>query len=53
MAYNLSLAYLAVAFGWLAFILRNRFEGITAICWLLMIPNSIYILTDINISQNN
>lgn len=48
MSYNLTLAYLAVAFGWLAYTIENRFiKCIVGIFWLLMIPNTIYILTDI------
>lgn len=48
MSYNLVLAIIPVIFGWLILRAKNRIYRIfSAICWLVFLPNTIYLLTDI------
>jgi uncharacterized membrane protein len=48
MAFNLFLAFLPVLFIWLYFAFKNKvLKGLFLILWLLYLPNSIYIITDL------
>lgn len=48
MVFNSSLALVAVSLGWLAFVVKQRFlRFILILLWILFLPNTIYILTDI------
>lgn len=48
MAFNVSLGIIAVVFGWLAIKLhRKTYRILCWFIWLLFIPNTIYMLTDI------
>jgi uncharacterized membrane protein len=48
MAYNIFLALIPVLFGWLFLRARNSYSKfLTGIIWLLFLPNTIYIFTDL------
>lgn len=48
MSYNCSLAIIAVVLGWLMYLTKNLpLKYILLFFWLLFIPNTIYILTDV------
>lgn len=48
MMFNVFLAMLAVAFGWMMLFIKNRLLfGILLVLWVLFLPNTIYILTDV------
>src|SRR5579864_2983430 len=48
MSFNLILAVIPVIFGWLILRAKNRmYQVFSAICWLVFLPNTIYLLTDI------
>jgi len=48
MTYNSLLAVIPVALGWLAFVVNNsKIKIILLILWLLFIPNTVYLFTDI------
>jgi len=48
MLYNISLAVIAVIFGWLSYQTKDKkWKYILGIIWILFLPNTIYILTDI------
>ena len=48
MIYNILLAVLAVIFGWLMYLSHKKYVSLLmGAIWLLFIPNTIYILTDL------
>jgi uncharacterized membrane protein len=48
MSWNIFLALIGLGFGWLMLkYAKTRFKWVFFVAWLLFIPNSIYILTDI------
>lgn len=48
MTFNLILAFLAVCFGWLMFLIRlPLFKILTGFLWVIFVPNTIYIVTDL------
>src|SRR6266480_589511 len=48
MLYNISLASIPVIFGWLMYQTKSKFfKHLFGLIWILFLPNTIYILTDI------
>lgn len=48
MAYNISLAVIPVLLGWTGYYLKNRIlKLVTLFAWILFVPNTIYMLTDL------
>ncbi len=49
MAFNLYLAFLPIVFYWLFFTLKGKFlKCIFALLWLVYLPNTIYVFTDLH-----
>lgn len=47
MSFNVSLAIAGVVFGWIYYYLNNKLSYIFLPLWILFLPNTIYLLTDI------